>query len=79
MTDEDFKNLCAKHGLLPEEARLSLRHHHKLVERAKLIVDMRERLLMSYDDIAQALIYSNRSGARHAYYHALELSGIVKP
>jgi hypothetical protein len=69
MLNEDFENLCCEHGLTCDEACSNLRVTQLVEQKSKLIVCLREKMNMTYGEIARLLNYADRSGARQAYVY----------
>ena len=69
MLNEDFENLCREHGLTCDEACANIRKTGLVEQKSKLVICLRDKMKMTYGEIAELLNYVDRSGARQAYVY----------
>ena len=72
MNDKEFQDLCERHGVTVEQMQENLRVSHLVEAKSKIILELRETYLLPYQKIAELLGYHDRSGARQAYFYAIE-------
>lgn len=75
MSEREFEKLCKRFGMSLVKARTSIRETALGEKKSRLVIYLRESLLLTYSDIADLLHYYDRSGARQAYTYALQKYG----
>lgn len=73
MSDEELIALCEAHGITVAQLQQSIRESGLQKEKSKIVMHMRDKLGMSYQEIADACGYYDRSGARQAYEYAKQI------
>ena len=72
MNEKDFQELCERHGVTVEQVCENLRVSQLVEVKSLIIRELREKHLLPYQAIADLLGYHDRSGARQAYFYAIE-------
>lgn len=72
MKEDEFEALCKKHGTTSYRMRENLRVSQLVEIKSAIIVELRETHMLPYQAIADLLGYHDRSGARQAYYYAID-------
>jgi len=72
MSEQEFAELCKSYGVTVEQMSENLRVSHLVEVKSKIILELREKYLLPYQKIADLLGYYDRSGARQAYFYAIE-------
>jgi len=73
MSEQELLSLCEAHGITVEQLRQNIRESGLRDIKSKIVIHMRERLQMSFQEIADACGYFDRSGAKQAYEYAKTL------
>ena len=73
MSEEELSKLCESHGITIAQLRQGIRESGLRKSKSNVIIYMRENLQMSFQEIADACGYFDRSGARQAYNYAKTL------
>lgn len=72
MSEDEFRQLCERHGVTVEQMSQNLRVSQLVEVKSMIILELREKYLLPYQKIADLLGYYDRSGARQAYFYAIE-------
>jgi hypothetical protein len=73
MSEQELLSLCEAHGITVDQLRQNIRESGLRDIKSKIVIHMRERLQMSFQEIADACGYFDRSGAKQAYEYAKTL------
>jgi hypothetical protein len=73
MSDQELLSICEAHGITVDQLRQNIRESGLRAIKSKIVIYMRDSLQMSYQEIADACGYFDRSGARQAYEYAKTL------
>jgi len=73
MSEQELLSLCEAHGITVAQLRQNIRESGLRDIKSKIVIHMRERLQMSFQEIADACGYFDRSGAKQAYEYAKTL------
>jgi hypothetical protein len=72
MRESDFEALCKKHGVTAIAVRASIRETKLKKQKSLIVVELRDKMDMTFAEIAEVLGYCDKSGARQAYIYAKE-------
>ncbi len=73
MTEQDFSELCKKHGVAVSSVRKNLRTSRITEAKSAIVIELRDVHDLKYAEIADLMGYFDRSGARQAYLYAKQL------
>ena len=73
MSEKELLSLCEAHGITVDQLRQNIRESGLRDIKSKIVIHMRDKLQMSFQEIADACGYFDRSGAKQAYEYAKTL------
>lgn len=73
MSEEQFMEICERHGTTVENARKNIRSSRDPATKSKIVIELRDTHQLTYNEISLVMKYYDKSGARQAYFYAKQL------